>query len=227
MGDVNGDDIFDGHVYSAQIHIDQPDADGDHVPDTCDPDDDNDTVPDAVDNCPLDANPDQAEGDGDGVGDACDNCPLVFNPDQTDSNGDGVGDACNPDFDGDGVENALDNCPQVYNPPQTDSNGDGIGDACDSSDADADGFSDSRELYLTTDPLDGCADDPSDAAWPLDVNNDGVVTVPGDVLNFAGRIGAVSGSLNWRQRLDFNGDGAITIPGDVLMYAGRIGQTCS
>jgi hypothetical protein len=38
------------------------------------PDTDGDGVPDSVDNCPYDANPDQADFDADGVGDACD-CP--------------------------------------------------------------------------------------------------------------------------------------------------------
>jgi hypothetical protein len=227
IGDINGDTIFDGYTYNAELHIDQPDNDGDGLPDTCDPDDDDDTVPDAADNCPLSANPDQTDGDGDGVPDACDNCPLVSNPDQADSNGDGIGDACNPDFDGDGIENPDDNCPEVYNPGQTDSDGDGIGDACDTDDFDSDGFTNERELYLSTDPLDACADDLSDAAWPLDINNDGALTVPGDVLNFAGRIGAAPGNPDWWQRLDLNEDGAITVPGDVLMYAGNIGGACS
>jgi YVTN family beta-propeller protein len=49
---------------------------------------------DGLDNCPADANTDQADLDSDGIGDACDNCPGIPNPDQLDADGSGRGDAC-------------------------------------------------------------------------------------------------------------------------------------
>lgn len=57
---------------------------------------DSDGIVDREDNCPYDANPDQADSDGDGIGDLCDNCPNRANPAQTDSEGQGVGDSCSP-----------------------------------------------------------------------------------------------------------------------------------
>ncbi|MBI5189281.1 MAG: SBBP repeat-containing protein [Nitrospirae bacterium] len=60
------------------------------------PDNDNDGVAYASDNCPDDANFNQADTDGDGVGDVCDNCPDDANAGQEDSDGNGVGDACSP-----------------------------------------------------------------------------------------------------------------------------------
>ena len=52
------------------------DTDGDGIGNNADPDDDNDTVGDATDNCPLVANPDQADSNGNGMGDACE--PRVY-----------------------------------------------------------------------------------------------------------------------------------------------------
>lgn len=56
-------------------------------------DPDHDGVGDA-DNCPLRANPSQADGDGDLDGNACDNCPALPNANQADGDHDGVGNAC-------------------------------------------------------------------------------------------------------------------------------------
>ena len=95
-------------------------------------------------------------------------------------------------------------------------------------DTDGDWFTDAAEVYLGTDRLDHCPDNPvgSDDAWPLDINKDRLISVVGDVLGYAGRIGATPGSSKWRQRLDLNTDSLISVVGDVMKYSGRIGATC-
>ncbi|MBL8916622.1 MAG: thrombospondin type 3 repeat-containing protein [Archangium sp.] len=73
--------------------------------------------------------------DNDGVPDAMDNCPVDGNPDQVDNNGNGIGDACEangaPDADGDGRPDTADNCLTVWNVNQGDDDRDGIGNVCD------------------------------------------------------------------------------------------------
>lgn len=71
------------------------------------------------------------DADGDSTPDALDNCPLIANPDQADVDSDAVGDACDLDNDNDGVNDDADNCPAAANADQTDSDLDGLGDACD------------------------------------------------------------------------------------------------
>ena len=57
-------------------------------------DQDMDGISDNQDNCPANANANQADADDDGVGDACDNCPTNANADQANSDGDVYGDVC-------------------------------------------------------------------------------------------------------------------------------------
>jgi len=94
-------------------------------------------------------------------------------------------------------------------------------------DDDGDAFSDAVEMYPGTDPMDSCPDNFADAAWPLDVNNDRVISACGDILNYRGRIAAVPGSPKWWQRLDLNVDGGINSSGDLNMYRGKIAVGCS
>jgi RHS repeat-associated protein len=158
----------------------------------------------------------QPDSDGDGVSDNIDNCRLDPNPDQADTDADGVGDAC-------------DNCPLVSNPGQEDFESDGIGDACDDSDSDSLGqgeppfFVDARELFMGTDPLDNCPDNPSDAAWPPDFNNSGKVT-SGDLVLFRQHYEPLGGTYD--ARYDLNASGAIT-SGDLVLFKKYYGSSCT
>ncbi len=109
------------------------------------PDGDSDGLCDATDNCPSDANADQADADADATGDVCDTC--------TDTDGDGFGD---PGFPANVC--AEDNCPNVSNADQTDTDGDGVGDACETgpaNDGDFDGILDGSDP-CPTDPRNLC-----------------------------------------------------------------------
>jgi putative hemolysin len=130
------------------------------------------------------------------------------------------------DSDGDGVPDDSDNCPSDYNPDQDDADDDGLGDACDP-DADNDVFDNIVESYAGTDPLDACPDDPTDDAWPLDIDMNGDISVTGDAFKYRDRIGATPGSPAWWQRLDLDASGDISVTGDIFLYVGMIGATCT
>lgn len=76
-------DTDDGDGCDAACEI-EPNYTCSGEPSTCIPDRDGDGIANASDNCPMVANPDQADGDGDGVGDKCE----ITNPDM---GGDGSG----------------------------------------------------------------------------------------------------------------------------------------
>jgi len=129
-----------------------------------------------------------------------------------------------PDQDGDGVPDASDNCPTVPNPAQTDTDGDGEGDACDSDDDD-DVWDDTDEAFITTDPLDDCADLTSDDAWPPDINNDGLVQ-GFDALFLRSSIGSGQGQPGYDPRYDLDTNGWIQSL-DTLFIRLYIGQFCT
>jgi hypothetical protein len=95
----------------------------------CPGDMDADGVCDDVDNCPADANADQANSDTDAFGDACDNCDLVDNPGQEDCDNDGTGDACAPDCNNNSLPDSCD----IANATSFDVNSNGIPDECEPS----------------------------------------------------------------------------------------------
>jgi hypothetical protein len=92
---------------------------------------------------------------------------------------------------------------------------------------DSDGFDDEVECYLGTDPLDDCPDDPTDDAWPLDIDMSGDLSVTGDVFSYRDCIGVTPDDPEWWQRLDLDMSGDISVTGDVFLYVGAIGVTCS
>lgn len=123
----------DGLSIESPAVVQQPDADGDGVPD-------------ASDNCPSIDNPDQANHDSDHEGDACDSDDdndgvtdavdaFPLDPGEwADLDFDRIGDNADADDDNDGVPDAApDNCPVHFNPLQLDSDRDRIGDVCDDS----------------------------------------------------------------------------------------------
>ena len=78
-------------------------------------------------------------------------------------------------------------------------------------DDDCDAFTATLEGYIGTDPLDPCADNPSDDAWPPDVDNDTEVNVL-DLSTVGGSpFGQQLGDPDYWERVDFNADEQIDI----------------
>jgi len=171
---------------------DQLDTDEDGEGDACDTDDDGDGFADDADNCPLVANPLQANSDTDSHGDACDNCPNTANEDQDDADDDDVGDDCDncpddanadqDDADDDDIGDECDNCPDDANADQADADVDEVGDVCDNcpddynpdqADADGDGIGNACEEDDDDDTILDTADNCPTVANPDQTDTDG------------------------------------------------------
>jgi hypothetical protein len=195
------------------------------------------------DNCPAAWNPEQTDSDNQcansrdddktdatedhaangGIGYVNDDCPAVGAAET-------AGAQCNDAVDSDNDGWVNDGCIKVGTLSEGPT--DGLGDACDPDD-DNDGFSDSNEWWMGTDPRVDCPrTDPVAVpvyrhdANPLDMNMDRLINLGGDVASYIGKMGGKA-SANWSyRRLDMNGDGLLNLGGDVASYIGKMGNTC-
>lgn len=91
--------------------------------------------------------------DGDGVGDEVDNCPLIANPLQANFDNDSMGDACDVDDDNDSVLDVDDQCMRGQlnwtSSLLTDHDGDGCLDVSEDMDDDNDGVTDALDFCQT------------------------------------------------------------------------------
>ncbi len=92
-------------------------------------------------------------------------------------------------------------------------------------DSDSDGFKNSLEQYLGTDPLDNCPDDDNDAAWPPDFNNSKGVN-GADFSKFILAFGASEGDGKFQRRYDLYKDGKIT-PADFTIFKSYYVKSCN
>jgi len=76
------------------------------------------------------------------------------------------------------------------------------------------------EVFVGTDPDDACPDNPSDDAWPPDMDKDARVTIL-DVLMHKPKL-----SGPYDRRYDLNTDGSVNIL-DVLLYKATLGMSCT
>jgi hypothetical protein len=106
---------------------------------------------------------------------------------------------------------------------EPDGDADGLSDCVDDDD-DGDGFADSREGAIGTDPWQACATHPLDSAWPPDFDNSRVVSI-GDVLAIKPSFGSHEGGPRYSSRHDLNADGTISIA-DVLTVKPYFGRSC-
>jgi len=108
---------------------------------------------------------------------------------------------------------------------EDDNDNDGTLDPADADD-DSDAFYDSVEGFVATDPWDACRDNPTDDAWPPDVNMDGVVDVI-DALTFLAAFPSAQGSPNYLRRLDMAENNGVIDVIDALTFLIHFPSACT
>jgi hypothetical protein len=180
--------------------------------------------------------------DADGLADIADNCPNDANPDQADNESDGIGDVCDPDDDNDLMldtyeeantcldplvrdawtnddSDELNNCPEMV--AGTDPC---VAEPELAGDTDTDSFSDGNERYMGTDHLDDCPDNTSHDARPPDIDMNTVVDVT-DALLFLAVFPSAPGCSAPRLDLAQN-DGVVDIT-DALIFLVHFPSACT
>jgi hypothetical protein len=227
-------------------HCEDPEPDGvvdapDNCPDAANPGQENAVHPETPEGDHCD------DLDSDSVVDLSDNCPDAPNPGQENvvHSSSPAGDHCD-DPDDDAVFDASDNCPDISNPNQADIDGDLSGDACEApqcltvpnywsspnGDADCDGFpatitvgARGNEGFIGTDANDRCPDNPSDAAWPSDMNNNGFTNLS-DVVMFGPSFNEMGPNPPYNARFDLNASGAVNLS-DVVAIGPFFNRPCA
>jgi uncharacterized repeat protein (TIGR01451 family) len=96
-------------------------------------------------------------------------------------------------------------------------------------DSDCDGFSDTIENFVGTDPLVACGGtalpDGSSSTWPPDFNNDGRVNLS-DVLKYSPVFNTMAPGPPYNKRFDLNADGKINLS-DILKLSPFFNQSCA
>jgi hypothetical protein len=98
-------------------------------------------------------------------------------------------------------------------------------------DSDGDGFSDSVEAFVGTDPSDPCANtsDPNDEAddrWPADLNDDQISDIEDMTQLTPPFFNTFPPDPNYGERNDFNGDGVIDIEDVTRLTPPTFNQVC-
>ncbi|WP_436408228.1 thrombospondin type 3 repeat-containing protein [Agromyces zhanjiangensis] len=137
--------------------------------------------------------------DGDLIIDSEDNCPADANADQADLDGDGLGDACDSDIDQDGIPNDLE--VQIGSSPfSADTDGDGIGDSVETNggqwvDTDGDGTPDAADEDSDDDGIPDVVEGVPDWRVPAHAVVDGTLV---GIYSFTGEPFDLAGGLTAR-----------------------------